>query len=224
MAEEKREPFTQLPNHILEYLMIAKLNMTQSRIFAAVARYTYGFHNEWRQLSLSFLADQINCDRSQSNRELQKLLKTGVLLERNYNGKRELQINPLLSGDLSAPSVDANKSPVDGYSSVPHIKKVFKEKEDKEKLYLLLDIEGNKHIKVYNHHFKKRYGKDHMAVSEENLVFIEDRVESIRRNSDFEDWEDKVEEHFNNLPKGNNGNILPFLHASYRFFNVNKFN
>ena len=159
-------------------------------------------------------------------------LRAGIkeLQDLNYVKRYPVKVK----GKIVSWAMDVYEIP---HTELPHVEKPYMEnptlkisKELKDnnktdnKRYILLDIEGNKHIKVYNHHFKKRYGKDHMAVSEENLVFIEDRVESIRRNSDFEDWEERVEEHFNNLPKGNNGSILPFLYASYRFFNVNEFN
>jgi hypothetical protein len=35
--------------------------------------------------------------------------------------------------------------------------------------------------------------------------------------------EEKVVEHFDNLPKKNNGNILAFLQASFRYFEVGEF-
>lgn len=76
-------------------------------------------------------------------------------------------------------------------------------------------------ISFYLDMFKKYKGKKHMRVTQEQLTYIERSVAEIKSwDIDYEVWQDATKEHFEKLPERNNGNILSFLKASKRYFEV----
>lgn len=91
-------------------------------------------------------------------------------------------------------------------------------KEEKE--YISLPFDGDVFLNIYNNHFKTIFGKDHMNISINNQEFIKEQIDQIKRSVDHEEFETKVQEHFANLPEGNNGNIIPFLYAKKRHFGI----
>jgi predicted transcriptional regulator len=68
---------------------------------------------------------------------------------------------------------------------------------------------------------KKYLGKNHVRVTHEQKKYIERSIkELISTGIDYDMWQEAVLEHFQKLPKKNNGNILAFLKASFRYFEV----
>lgn len=68
----------------------------------------------------------------------------------------------------------------------------------------------------------KEFGYKHKRVNENNYQYILNAISEIRGHGiDIDDWEDKVTEHFENLPKNNDGDILAFLKAASRYFEIN---
>lgn len=67
----------------------------------------------------------------------------------------------------------------------------------------------------------KPYRPPHKRVKKENIDYILNAIELIR-GSGFElpDWEQAVHEYFTQLPSSNDGDIIAFLSASMRYFNV----
>lgn len=87
--------------------------------------------------------------------------------------------------------------------------------------YIDLTIDDDSYLTIYNKYFKAKFNKDHMQVTEEQMSSIKSQISKIDSyDICIEDWEEVVEEHFDNLPKKNNGNIIAFLHASSRHFEV----
>lgn len=77
---------------------------------------------------------------------------------------------------------------------------------------------------IYNQAFKHKYGKPHMKVKVEQLRDIEEQIGVMQSyDIDTDTWREKVEEHFDNLPENNNGNIIAFLSASFRYFEVGQY-
>lgn len=59
-------------------------------------------------------------------------------------------------------------------------------------------------------------------VNENNFNYIIKALEALREyDIDIDDWEEAVEKHFEKLPKNNDGDILSFLKAAARYFEVN---
>jgi hypothetical protein len=68
---------------------------------------------------------------------------------------------------------------------------------------------------------KKYLGKNHVRVTHEQKEYIERSIEEIMSMGiEYDMWQEAVLEHFQKLPKKNNGNILAFLKASFRYFEV----
>ena len=76
-------------------------------------------------------------------------------------------------------------------------------------------------ISIYKEIFKAYKGTNHMRVKRRDYYYILDCIEEIK-NYDVtkEEWDKAVTEHFETLPESNNGNILAFLRASKRYFDI----
>lgn len=215
-----KELYVQVPHRIQDYLMTAKLNMTQFRIFNAVVRYTYGFHEEWRQLSFSFLSEVTRCNERQIKRELKTMLERGILVERMHDGKRELRINPLLGGDSldtgRGDSLDTTASD----SLDTHIKKDSKETYKENKRYIDFDeIDAASYLQIYHSYYKRKFNKQHPRVTEEQAQRIIAYIDQLNEwDVDEETFEEAVAEHFDKLPISNDGKIFPFIEAAHRYF------
>lgn len=87
--------------------------------------------------------------------------------------------------------------------------------------YIALTSDDNPYIKTYLKYFELKKGKKHMRITEEQGQWIQNQVHHLISNDvTLEEWEEQVKDHFDHLPKSNNGNIIPFLHAAPRRFEV----
>jgi DNA-binding Lrp family transcriptional regulator len=76
-------------------------------------------------------------------------------------------------------------------------------------------------VSFYLEVFKRFKGKDHVSVKVSDYYRIQETIDELKSNGiTIEEWEEAVIEHFENLPKSNNGNILAFLKAARRYFDV----
>lgn len=92
----KNSGFTKFPNELLEKLMTADLTAREYRIILSVIRYTFGYHKESEQLSLSVLSELTQLDRSVLSKVINKLLERNIIgeLEKpGFNSGRVLTIN-----------------------------------------------------------------------------------------------------------------------------------
>ena len=79
----------------------------------------------------------------------------------------------------------------------------------------------DEYVSFYLEAFNYHLGKEHMRVKESDYSYILDEISSIRGEGiEYTEWQEAVEEHFETLPKRNNGNILAFLKAKKRYFDV----
>lgn len=65
-----------------------------------------------------------------------------------------------------------------------------------------------------------QYGYKHKRVTTENLLYIENSISEIKSMVDMEEWKEAVRDHFDTLSKRNDGDIMAFLKASKRYFNL----
>lgn len=94
-------------------------------------------------------------------------------------------------------------------------------KEIIKSIYIDLPIDGHIFFNIYGRYFRDKFGKDHMRLTPEQLDDVSSKLnELIGCDVDRERFEEEVENHFDNLPKSNNGNIMAFLTASRRYFEV----
>lgn len=76
---QKEKGFTPIAHELLEAAARSKFNGTQFRIILIVWRYTYGFNRKSHELSISFIAEAIEVNKKQAERELQTLIDKNVL-------------------------------------------------------------------------------------------------------------------------------------------------
>lgn len=208
--------------------MTAELNMTQSRIFNAVVRYTFGYNKQEGWLSLDYLSQLTRCDKRQVRRELKRMIDRQIILERKEDKKRHLRINPKLKNQIEDSLDPYVEDSLDLYkedSLDPYIKKDIKEIKDKEKYYIDLTIDDSDFINIYLNYFSEKMKKKHPRVSEDNYAFVINQIEHLKSfDVTEENWKEQVVDHFTVLPKSNNGSIVAFLHASHRYFEVHMYN
>lgn len=87
--------YTRIANEILTEIMKANLNGTQFRILLVLWRFTYGFQKTQKEMSLAFIADHIDANRAQVNRELTALIDRKFITVAGVGSKgaRELKFN-----------------------------------------------------------------------------------------------------------------------------------
>lgn len=136
--EEKNGGYTKMPNALLETLAKKNMNGTQRRILDVVIRNTLGFSRKKHKISLVFLANATDKDKTQIKRELKKLIDLGVLIEHSKPGftkARELGINDQYEqwGQVSTleadtPKLQGGDSPTPQGMKIPTKKENIKEK------------------------------------------------------------------------------------------------
>ncbi len=100
----------------------------------------------------------------------------------------------------------------------PYKELEYKELDNKELVHLLSEDDF---ISFYLKAFRQYKDKNHVKVKVSDFYRIQDTIDELKSNDiSLEEWEEAVEEHFANLPKSNNGNILAFIKASKRYFDV----
>jgi DNA-binding transcriptional ArsR family regulator len=98
----------------------------------------------------------------------------------------------------------------------------FSETEINETESIHLEDVKEKYLSCYINEYRSKFGKDHPRVTEDQIIYIEQSIKSIKEyDVQYYTWAKTIKTYFNNLPADNNGNILAFLKASYRFFEVN---
>ena len=74
---------------------------------------------------------------------------------------------------------------------------------------------------IYREEYKKRMGKNHPRIKKEQISYIEQALNVL---TDFDisqkEFREQTIKHLTGLPKKNNGNILAFLKAGYRYFQI----
>ena len=76
-------------------------------------------------------------------------------------------------------------------------------------------------LSFYFNEYYRRFGKNHPRVTVGQKEYIEESISELKSyDIEFVTWREEVQEHFNYLPKSNNGNILAFLKTVKRHFGV----
>lgn len=97
-------------------------------------------------------------------------------------------------------------------------------KDNKEKRYMDLSIHGNNLLNIYLKHYQGTFNKPHKKVSIDNYDLIIKALESFSELTDNEEFEQIVINHFQQVPKGNDGSILPFISAFRRYVDAFEIN
>ncbi|MGN7360037.1 hypothetical protein ACTHPF_27030 [Paenibacillus sp. SAF-054] len=87
--------------------------------------------------------------------------------------------------------------------------------------YIAFEKIQNPYFQTYLKHFASNKKKQHMRITEEQYQSIGEQIDQLQSfGVTAEEWEAEVMEHFKELPKSNNGNIIAFLHAAPRRFDT----
>ena len=210
-------PYFQVPNDIFEI----GLDKHQLVVYMYVAR----CGNQW---SKAFPIYQTISDKCwMSNRKaistvkelvemrlIYKETRYNVEVGENYSNIYYVETN-IKGGAHHAPGSEYNA--LCSEQGAPYKELGYKEIDNK---YIHLPQE-DEYVSFYLETFTYHLGKEHMRVKESDYSYILDEIGSIREEGiTYEDWQEAVEEHFETLPKRNNGNILAFLKAKKRYFDV----
>ena len=128
--------------------------------------------------------------------------------------KSKLKLNALLQKDdshlLNSAICPANNTKVNNTNL-----------NNTKERYIAITSNGNVFLNLYNKYFYRQFKKEHMEVKYTDYLTIEAwLIELTSYGIDKEYWSEQVNEHFSFLPKKNNGNILSFMEASKRYFEI----
>jgi phage replication O-like protein O len=218
------DKFVRVPHWVMDYQMSADLNGTQQKIFTAIVRSTYGYNQNERWLSVSYLSKLTKCHEEQVKRELRKMIQLGVIIQRIDQKKRFLQINPKLGNELGSFEGNGLGSYM-GNELGSLLKKENKERDIKEKLYIDFDQIDDTFINFYLEYYKKAMKKEHVKISEESYMFIETQINHlIDCGTEQKEWEQQVKQFFKDpIHTPNNRSIVYFLNITYRYFDVGRY-
>lgn len=127
----------------------------------------------------------------------------------------KLRLNAVLQNNTSQDCIQTKRS-------VNNTKLNNTKKNNTKERYITLTNDDHTFIKIYCLYYNKHFSKAHMQIKESNYIELKSWiVELVSSGIDKDFYIEQVHEHFNSLPKRNNGNILSFMEASYRYFEVN---
>lgn len=79
----------------------------------------------------------------------------------------------------------------------------------------------NEYIQVYLSFFETRIGKPYLRVTNEQEDYISNSIAMLENDGvTIDEFTKAVKQHFDNLPKSNNGSIIAFLETSKRHFDI----
>lgn len=90
-----------------------------------------------------------------------------------------------------------------------------------DSLHNLDELNHDRYIFIYLQ-VMNDFGYKHKRISDKNFNYIKNAINELKEyDIDIDDWENAVTAHFEKLPKSNDGDILAFLKAAARYFEVN---
>ena len=132
---------TRIANEILNEIMKVNLNGTQFRLVLAIWRYTYGFQRKTNEMSIIFLSNLTNANRTQINRELTALIDRNIIIDIGVGkkGARILGFNKNHK-EWGEKEPGGKPAPIPEKESKPKKKPVQKEKFGVENTYYKMAI------------------------------------------------------------------------------------
>ncbi|WP_298199578.1 replication initiator protein A [Desulfosporosinus sp.] len=90
-----------------------------------------------------------------------------------------------------------------------------------ESSYISLPTNEHVFFNIYGKYFYGKFGKEHMRLTVEQLDDVKSKLNIIIKNKiNRNGFEEGVKNHFDTLPESNNGNIIAFLTAYRRYFEI----
>lgn len=209
--------FFKAPNDLFEI----GLNIYQIGVYSYLVRCSN--NNKSAFPSYTTIASKCGISKRKAISTVSELEEMGLLKKRQRAGEGRNQSNTYRvvnakKGAHHAPGV-VHDMHHDGAQDAPY--KELQEKELIEEELYYIALESDDHfINIYLNHLSQKK-KKHPRVTEEQREWIINQIEHLREYEvTAADWEEQVKDHFEHLPKNNNGNIIAFLHASHRRFDI----
>jgi predicted transcriptional regulator len=237
-AETNSTKFYMIPKELCENKCYrCKLNSDDKIVYALLLdRMHLSKKNNWvndrNQIFLLYSKEKVSDMLGISERTVYKCFKNleelGLIKQERqglnmpnkiYIGKIKYEFNIICKqcNSISANSAGQNMKSLQSNNTEVNKTKVNKT----EIIYITFPSDVHPFFFIYNKWFKKFFNKDHMRLREQQysdlLFWIRDLVEY---GIDDEYFEEAVKEHFEALPSNNNGNMLAFMKASKRYFEV----
>ena len=204
-------PYFQIPNDVFEigldkyellvYFYLARCGNQGARAFPS--------YNKIAEKTGMSRRKSIDCVKSLESKKV-------IFKETRYNFDREENYTNLYKVEHNLKNIGGAQDALGGECHAPNKELDYKEPKN---LHFLKNTE-NDFIAEY---FKtmKRFGYYQKRVTEKNLNYIIDTVENIELEGiSLEDWNVSVEEYFNELPEGRDGDILLFLKGIKRHLDI----
>jgi predicted transcriptional regulator len=209
-------PYFQVPNDIFDSDI--PLKDYEKLVYIYLCR--CGNHGGQAFPSYDTIGKKCSISKRSAMRAVSNLIKLGLISK---------QVRPKGNGDnesnLYEVFVPSDTQSLGGSDSQSPYKELISEKEtiyvSEKRLHALTgeNVFLDFYLKTHEHFL----GKNHVKVTPEQEKYINHCIAEIKDTYDIEleTWQEEVVNHFENLPKSNNGNILAFLKASHRYFEIN---
>lgn len=221
MAESKAG-FFQASNEMFDI----GLNIYQIGVYAYLTRCANNKKSAFP--SYKTIADKCGISKPKAISTVAELEKLGLVKKQVRMGEGRNKTNTYRvvfaqKGKHGLPIKVNDVNPI-GKQHLPY-KELTEEELDEEELhYTALASGDHPFIEIYLNYFKKKKRRMYNRVTESNYIHIINAIEHIASQGiTDEDWEIGVKDHFRTLPDGNDGDILPFLEASFRHFEVHPY-
>jgi DNA-binding Lrp family transcriptional regulator len=214
---EMNVPYFQVPNGIFEI----GLSTQEIVVYCYLARCSNQGTNAFP--SYNTIAKRTGMSRSTAIRVVAELeeLKLIRKIVRKSDTKTENYSNIyVVEHDIRGSVRDTPPSVTDTPGSVRETPyKELSIKEPINKKYYIHQ-QADDYLKEYDSLFQKKFNKHHMKVTDRQLDYINWAVGEIKLMYELSEFTAEVKQHFDELPKGNNGSIIAFLETSKRHFDV----
>ncbi len=143
--------------------------------------------------------------------------KTLLVKEKRYNFERGENYSNTYRVEHDVKSIGSAYHAPRSEQDAPYKETGYKEPNNI--LHNLDELNYDRFISFYLETMNQ-YGLKHKRISDDNFNYILKVIDVLEEEVFIDYWEDKVIEHFENLPENNDGDIIAFLKASIRHFGV----
>lgn len=218
-----QERFYRVPKSFVEdNYFKSEMDSNMKMMYALLRdRYELSIKNNWVDnngivycmYSREYLADDLNVSKNTVSKCIKKLTNLNLMKEvRNGQGKpNHMYISKVDSSH-------GNRSAKIGIQESQKLTPSDTDEIETEKIKrYTITSNGDYVFFYYNNKYKNHFGKEHPTITLEQL----NRIHAVSHEYEIEyditneDWEHAIDWHFDNLPEGNNGNVLWMFSGDY---------
>lgn len=226
-------PYFQVPNDIFDLDIKVrdsglqrKLRTSEKLVYIYLCRCSNQGSNAFP--SYKTIGDKCGISRRKAIDAIKLLLKNRLLIKQvrpkdnkdNETNTYEV-ITPSATIALGASEMIAPPSATIAPNKEPLYEELVSFKEEQSS-YITLTSDGETFLETYLLMHEDILKKSHARVTREQKKYIENCIIKLKDNDiTFNTWRKEIFDYLYDLPRRNNGNILAFLKASKRLFDVN---